>query len=34
MNTVTLNMNMLLSDTGFTRRNTLFVFVWLRPGNR
>jgi len=33
MNTVTLNMNMFLPNTGFTRRNTLFIFLWLRPRN-
>ena len=33
MNTVTLNMNMFLSNAGFTRRNALFIFVWLRPRN-
>ena len=33
MNTVPLNMNMFLSNTGFTRRNTLFIFMWLRPRN-
>jgi len=33
MNTVILNMNMLLSDTGFTRQNVLSVFLWLRPRN-
>ena len=33
MNTVTLNMNMFLSNTGFTRQNTVFIFVWLRPRN-
>jgi len=27
LNTVTLNMNMFLSNTGFTRRNTVFRFV-------
>jgi len=31
MNTVTLNMNMFQSNTGFARRNTLFMFLWLRP---
>jgi len=31
MNTVTLNMNMFLSYTGFTRRNTLFILLCLRP---
>jgi len=30
MNTVTLNMNMFLSNTVFTRRNTLFILLWLR----
>ena len=33
MNTVPLNMTMFLSATGFTRRNTFFIFVWLRPRN-
>ena len=33
MNTVTLNMYMILSNTGFTRRNALFIFLWLRPRN-
>ena len=33
MNTVTLNKYMVLPNTGFTRRNTLFIFVWLRPRN-
>ena len=33
MNIVILSMNMFLSNTGFTRRNTLFIFVWLRPRN-
>ena len=33
MNIVTLNMNMFLSNTGFTGRNTVFIFVWLRPRN-
>ena len=33
MNTVTLNMNMFLSNTGFTRRNMLIVFFWLRHMN-
>jgi len=33
MNTATLNMYMLLSNTWFTKRNTLFIFVWLRPRN-
>jgi len=33
INTVTLNVNMFLSNTGFTRRNTLFIFLWLRPRN-
>jgi len=32
-NTVTLDMYMFLSNTGFTRRNTLLIFVWLRPRN-
>jgi len=34
MDTVTLNMNMFLSNTEFTGRNTLFIFLWLRPRNR
>ena len=29
----TLNVNMVLSNTGFTRRNTVFLFVWLRLRN-
>jgi len=33
MNTVTLNMYMFLSVTGFTRRNTFLILVWLRPRN-
>ena len=33
MNTATLNRYMFLSNTGFTRRNMLFIFVWLRPRN-
>ena len=33
MNTVTLNMHMFLSNTGFTRRNMLFAFFWLRHMN-
>ena len=33
MNTVTLNMNMVLSNTGFTGLNTLFIFLWLRLRN-
>jgi len=33
MNTLTLNMYVFLSKTGLTRRNTLFIFVWLRPRN-
>jgi len=33
MNTATLNMYMFLSNTGFTRRNTLLIFVRLRPRN-
>ena len=33
MNTVKLNMNMFLSSTGFTARNTLFIFLWLRSRN-
>jgi len=32
-NTVTLKMNMFLSHIGLTRRNTSFIFVWLRPRN-
>jgi len=30
VNTLTLNMYGSMSFTGFTRRNTLFMFVWLR----
>jgi len=33
MNTVTLNMDMFLSNIGFIGRNALFIFVWLRPRN-
>ena len=33
MNTVTLNMKMFLSNRGFTRRNAVFILVWLRPRN-
>jgi len=33
MNTFILNMYVLLSSTGWTRRNTSFVFLWLRPRN-
>ena len=33
MNTVTLDMNMFLSNTGFIGRNTVFIFVWLLPRN-
>jgi len=33
MNTVALNVSMFLSNTGFTRRNTVFIFVCLRPRN-
>jgi len=33
MNTSTLNMYVFLSNTEFTRRSTLFVFLWLRPRN-
>ena len=33
MNTVALNMNVFLSNTGFTRQNTVFIFVWLRLRN-
>ena len=33
MNTITLNMNMFLSNTGFTKQNTLFILLWLRPRN-
>jgi len=33
MNAVTLNMNMSLSNTGFTGRNMLFRFLWLRSRN-
>ena len=27
-------MNMFLSNTGFTERNMVFIFLWLRPGIR
>ena len=33
MSTVPLNIYTFLSNTGFTRRNTLFIFLWLRPRN-
>jgi len=33
MNKVTLNMYTFLLNTGFARRNTVFIFLWLRPGN-
>ena len=33
MNTFTLNMYVSMSHTGVTRRNTVFVFLWLRPRN-
>ena len=33
MNTVTLNRNMFVSNTGFTGRNTLFILLWLRLRN-
>jgi len=33
MNTVTLNMNMFLSTTGFIGRNAVLILVWLRPRN-
>jgi len=33
VDTVTLNMYIFMSNTGFTTRNALFVFVWLRPRN-
>ena len=33
MNTVTLNMNTCLSNTGLTKRNALFTSVWLRRKN-
>ena len=33
MNAVTLNMSMFLSNTGFTGRNMVFIFVSLRPRN-
>jgi len=33
MNTVTLNRYVFLSNTGFARRNTVFICVWLRPRN-
>jgi len=31
VNTLTLNMYGFLAYTGLTRRNTLFVFVWVNP---
>ena len=31
MNTVTLNMHMFLSNTGFTRRNTVSIFCGCVP---
>ena len=34
MITVLLNVYVFLSNLGLTRRNTLFVFVWLRPVNK
>jgi len=33
MNTLTLHVYVFLSNIGFTRRNTLFVFLWLRRRN-
>ena len=33
MNTVPLNVYIPMPYAGLTRRNTLFVFVWLRPKN-
>jgi len=33
MNTVTLNKYIFMLYTGLTRRNTLFIFLWLRPRN-
>ena len=33
MNTVTLNMYAFLSNSGFTRRATVFMFLWLRLMN-
>jgi len=33
MNAVSLNMYASMSYTGLTRRNTLFVFLWLHPRN-
>ena len=33
MNTVALNMYVSMSYKGLTRRNTVFVFVWLHPRN-
>jgi len=33
MNTLTLNMYLSMSYTGLHRRDTLFVFVWLRHRN-
>ena len=33
VNTITLNMYVSMSYTGLTRRNTLFIFLWLRHRN-
>ena len=33
VNTVTLNIYVYMSNTGLTRRNTLFIFVWLHHRN-
>ena len=33
MNTVALNIYVFMSNTGFARQNTVFVFLWLRPRN-
>ena len=33
VNTSTLSMQVFMSYTGFTRRDTLFIFVWLRHRN-
>jgi len=33
MNTVTWNMNIFLSNTGLTGRNTLFILMWLHLRN-
>jgi len=31
MNILVLNMYVFLSNSGFARLNTVFVFLWLRP---